>query len=494
VATTVTDATGAYSFEVPAGDYRVHFPDVGGVDYADQNVGAEETDSDVNADGLTDVITLGAGQTIDNVDASLQPEPAPNGVISGRVTHDDDLDQTEVNTVDDDNAAPLDTGLSGLTVTLLDTDGTVVASTVTDDTGAYSFDVPAGDYRVLFPDVDGQDFAEQNLGDEATDSDANADGLTDVISVVSGQTVSDVDASLVNEPAESDASVKGRVFRDDNSDSLDSYEDGVADVEVSLHQADGTLVATTTTTDEGVYIFENLDPGDYFVSFDADSLEGRVFATQDVDGNVSDDIDSDVDASGASDIFSLAAGQQIIDLDAGVQDAGTAEISGRYFVDENDNAVDDAETGLGGMEVVLLNEDGFVSQVTQTDDTGAYSFTGVDAGLYRVAFEQSIENGPFVEQYDPHGVGDETTDSNVNSEGVSDYIRVGIGQIVTDMDAGVMPGEEIQLETPDGGGMPDSTGIYEDLMRDAAIEEAAADEQAREALENLEEDNPDLMG
>jgi hypothetical protein len=395
------------------------------------------------------------------------------------VTHDDDLDQTEVNTVEDDNNAALDDGISGLTVNLLDTEGNVVATTTTDATGGYSFDVPAGDYQVQFPDVDGQDFADQNVGDETTDSDADANGLTDVISVASGQSVSDVDASLVNEPATGDASVKGRVFRDDDKNSLDTYEDGVANIEVSLFQADGTLVSTTTTDNEGVYSFEDLAEGDYFVDFDESTLGGRVFATQDVDGNVSDRIDSDVDNAGVSEVFSLSAGQQIFNLDAGVQDPGTSEISGRYFLDENENAIDDAETGIGGVDVFLINEEGFVGQVTQTDDTGAYSFTSIDAGRYRVTFEKPDDSGPFTEQNDPHGIGDDTNDSDVNVEGITNFIFVGIGETVNNVDAGILPLDEPPEIISDAG-------LYEGLMRDTDPEEDHEDPDSAAA----EEDDP----
>ncbi|WP_285675156.1 SdrD B-like domain-containing protein, partial [Paralimibaculum aggregatum] len=115
--------------------------------------------------------------------------------------------------------------------------------------------------------------------------------------------------------------VSGRYFCDKNGNSLDDDEPGVAGREVrllsagddgSFGTADDVVEASTQTDDTGGYLFADVAPGDYAVMID-----GVRLVTRDVDGNVSDDIDSDVDAGGMSDAFSVAAGEDVIDIDAG---------------------------------------------------------------------------------------------------------------------------------------------------------------------------------
>ncbi|MGD1925364.1 MAG: SdrD B-like domain-containing protein [Paracoccaceae bacterium] len=96
----------------------------------------------------------------------------------------------------------------GVTVSLLDTDGNPVLdsagapiTTVTDANGNYSFEnVPEGDYRVSVDAPVGFAPTFQNVGsDDAIDSDIDANGLSDVVTVVRG-TVVDVDAGLKEVP------------------------------------------------------------------------------------------------------------------------------------------------------------------------------------------------------------------------------------------------------------------------------------------------------
>ncbi len=113
----------------------------------------------------------------------------PNGWINGRFTIDGDANDNEWN----DATGQWDDGIEGAVIQLLDLQGNVVAEAVTDAYGWYHFDVPAGDYRIQFPPQDGYEFSAQDSGvAEHYDSDADASGLTDVITVVAGQTVHDL--------------------------------------------------------------------------------------------------------------------------------------------------------------------------------------------------------------------------------------------------------------------------------------------------------------
>ncbi|GMG83089.1 hypothetical protein LNKW23_23020 [Paralimibaculum aggregatum] len=116
-------------------------------------------------------------------------------------------------------------------------------------------------------------------------------------------------------------SISGRYFCDKNGNSLDDDEPGVAGREVKLLTAgldgvfgtgDDVIEATTSTDDTGGYSFGDLDAGEYAVMID-----GERYVTQDVDGNASDDIDSDVDGSGMTGAITVAAGEDVTDIDAG---------------------------------------------------------------------------------------------------------------------------------------------------------------------------------
>jgi len=81
---------------------------------------------------------------------------------------------------------PSDTGLGGITVQLLGSDSDVLATTVTSESGHYTFDrLAAGDYRIRFSKVpDGLRFTSRDAGNNpAVDSDAEHDGLTPVVSL-----------------------------------------------------------------------------------------------------------------------------------------------------------------------------------------------------------------------------------------------------------------------------------------------------------------------
>jgi len=114
-------------------------------------------------------------------------------------------------------------------------------------------------------------------------------------------------------------------------------------------------------------------------------------------------------------------------------------LSGRYFMDNNDNNQDDAEMGLAGISVMLLDAAGNATgDVTTTAADGSYSFSGLAAGTYGVKFT------------DPAGVlagkqlvtanqGNDATDSDAigdTTQSVISNITVTAGNNTPDNDAG----------------------------------------------------------
>ena len=95
--------------------------------------------------------------------------------------------------------------VAGVTVHLLDADGTVIATTVTDDAGHYLFaGLCEGTYRVRFelPDLPGlvnEAWTSQGGGDAALDSNADSNGETSEIVVVDGTNDLTWDAGIIAE-------------------------------------------------------------------------------------------------------------------------------------------------------------------------------------------------------------------------------------------------------------------------------------------------------
>ncbi|MRR28947.1 hypothetical protein EG834_01115, partial [bacterium] len=187
VATTTTDANGAYLFtNLMPGSYRVEFTAPMGYTFTLPNVGNDATDSDANASGVTGCYTLVAGQTNLTVDAGLYLMPATIG----------DFVWNDTNKNGQQDAGEM--GIPNVTVRLFDcTTNTLVATTTTDANGAYLFtNLMPGSYRVEFTAPMGYTFTLPNVGNDATDSDANASGVTGCYTLVAGQTNLTVDAGL----------------------------------------------------------------------------------------------------------------------------------------------------------------------------------------------------------------------------------------------------------------------------------------------------------
>ncbi|TDB65254.1 DUF7507 domain-containing protein [Arundinibacter roseus] len=130
---------------------------------------------------------------------AIQIVPGPLGSIGDFVWFDTDKDGIQ---------DPLEEGVSGVTVQLLDSAGNLLATTVTGPLGKYLFDsLPSGKYRVKFLAPTGNVFTLSNAGDDTQDSDAGLDGLTHLITIDTSKLPSDtlrnnphIDAGLIPTP------------------------------------------------------------------------------------------------------------------------------------------------------------------------------------------------------------------------------------------------------------------------------------------------------
>jgi len=150
---------------------------------------------------------------------------------------------------DTDNDDKPDAGVPGVTVTIFDSDGKAVATTVTDKNGDYSFSgLKPGKYTLKQTNLDG--FI------DLFDSDG---GDPNVISVDVGS--GDVTTTFFAD--ERVRMVKGIVKEDVDSDGIG--EKGICHILVNLVDELGRVVSTTKTDAQGGFIFLGVEPGTYSV-------------------------------------------------------------------------------------------------------------------------------------------------------------------------------------------------------------------------------------
>ena len=281
---------------------------------------------------------------------------------------------------------------SGVTVALLKKDGTPVldkdgnpVTAVTDAEGKYSFSgLPLGEYTVSVVDPTSGPLA----GTKPTEAYTGRYKTTaDVTIKAETGSVIDVNFGFVKP-----ASVGDYTWMDVNRDGLqDADEPALPGVTVTLTRADGSAVtdasgnpvAAVTTDANGKYVFENLLPGEYKVSFQAPA---GYEATTSEAGD-----DRAADSNGASASVTLAQGQTDDTIDFGA--VGTGVIGDQLFVDVNQNggnAPDAGDKVLPGVKVTLTwTGPGGITRTyeTTTDADGKYKFENLLPGDYKVSID-----------------------------------------------------------------------------------------------------------
>lgn len=200
-------------------------------------------------------------------------------------------------------------GIDGIIVKLYNSADELISTTVTTNGGQYLFDdlVP-GEYCLVFVNPgDTGVWTIANAGeDDAVDSDVSVEKSepegdaigTPCFTLTSGQTDLTWDAGLIGLSGTASAGAGNRVWVDNNSDETlnanglqDAGELGYPNgVTVQIFTEDGELVQTTTTDAEGIYGFNALDPGSYYIEF---TLPASCQLTQQKAGD-NDDLDSDI--------------------------------------------------------------------------------------------------------------------------------------------------------------------------------------------------------
>jgi len=403
IGTTVTDAYGYYLFDnLPAGTYTVGFTLPANYTFTQQNTIAGDgsgtaTDSDPITTagasfGRTRTITLAIGQSQLNVDAGIIFKVPPvTQSVGDRVWLDNGggIPANAANGTQDAN----EPGVSGVTVSLFNGSGTVIATTKTDANGNYLFtNVPVGvNYTVGFSLPVAMRFSPNSgLISMGTNSDANpVTGRSTAFNVNSGDNITYIDAGIYPQLT-ANASLGDKVWEDVNHNGIqDAYEPGIGGVTVNL-LVGAVLQATITTDAYGNYMFTNLAPGDYIVEFV--KPVGYTMSPQKVITGTSA-TDSDPNAtSGKTGSVNLKAGDRNTSVDAGMYKtvpAGNLRLGDKVWNDYDRDGIQDAnEPGVAGLTARLYQNgpdglagtlDDLLIATTFTDAKGNYVFVNLAA-------------------------------------------------------------------------------------------------------------------
>ena len=381
LATTTTDATGQYLFDhLQAGTYAIQFEGVDGFRFTTQGVGSDRLlDSDANVGtGLTASVTLTAGQSYLGLDAGLVIDGSGSGTLAAvgdYVWLDVDQDG-----IQDGN----ESGLIGVTVNLLNSQGAVIGTDITEADGSYSFvNLQAGTYQVEFVALPGYGRSIANATGDSADSDADiGTGKTASFTLAAGEVNTTIDAGMYVLPA----AIGNFVWLDTDRDGIqDSNEAGLGSVTVNLLDSSGGFITSAITDGSGFYAFNNLTAGTYQVEFVTPANYG--LTTVDAGLNLNDAVDSDADVgTGRTQQITIVAGEVNNTLDAGMY-ALPASIGNYVWIDADQDGIQDSnEAGLANVTVRLLNGAGTVIGTTTTDNDGLYAFNDLSAGTYQVQF------------------------------------------------------------------------------------------------------------
>ena len=373
VATTTTDANGAYSFsKLPAGDYTVKVVKDGALTDLDQT-----EDPDSTKDSASGFISLSNDH---RTETDVNFGYIANNSINGTIYRDGDRDGRKGDT---------EGRYSGVTVQLLDKDGKVIATTTTDKDGKYSFEhLPDGTYSVTVV----KDGALADT-DQTGDPDNKLDNASEPITLdEDNPTKGDVDFGYVP-----NNTITGTVYRDDNRDKMiDGDEPGLERVSVQLLDEHGNVLQTLDTAADGTYAFQHLPDGTYTVKVVRSSAIKDYDQTEDPDATVDD----------TSAVYTMGPGHSLQE-NVNFGYVPDYSIAGRVYRDaDKSGSYTDGEETFGGVTVDLLDKDGNVVGTTTTDADGTYSFTKLPAGTYRVKVHPDGDLAGLDQTEDPDGIAD----------------------------------------------------------------------------------------
>ncbi|HWY91111.1 MAG TPA: carboxypeptidase regulatory-like domain-containing protein [Solirubrobacteraceae bacterium] len=320
-----------------------------------------------------DVLHLSAGATTTGIGATL----APGGEISGRAT-----------------SATTKTAIAGLEVCASAITGEGYSCTLTEASGAYTVPgLPNGSYRILFlaPEGSALNYLSQYYNSTTSENEA------DPVSVKVGAVTPNIEAAM--QPG---GQITGKVIGAPSKGALTNAQ---------VCASGSSAYRCATTSSSGEYAITALPSGSYTVQFLATGEYARQYYTEKV-------------SSSEAQSVSVTAGSGTPGIDAELQPGG--KITG---------TVTSAATSspLEGVSVCryAIHEE-FFGSCTTTNAQGEYTFTGLAATEYKLAF--SSYSSDYLTQY-YHGKG---------SLAEAEPIAVGVGETKPGINAAMQVGGEIE--------------------------------------------------
>ncbi len=456
--TTTTEDDGSYIFSnLPAGQYVIVATAPGGY--------TQTGDPDAILDNQGEPIVVAPGDV--NLLQDFGYQPAASSNIG-------DLIFFDANGDGDQDAGEL--GIAGVTVSLLDADGDIIATDVTDSNGNYLFTgLPDGDYTVLVTDTGA---ILSGLTNSAFPT-GGGDGASALTLAGTDDLAQDFGYTPLGQSATTGL-IGDAIFLDLDGNGAYTPGEGIEDVNVTLTYcgADGICgganaaddeTTTTTTNENGNYYFAGLGAGNYEILVDATTIPY--------------DVSNTVDPNGGNDNTSavtLAAGEINLIQDFGYAATNPGTIGNLVWNDINANgSVDGGEAGITGATVALYvdtNGDGILDSDdvllgTETTSGGSYSFANIPTNdnlgnpidyLVVVTDENEVLNGYW------HSEGIANTDNNSQNNAGYPVTLDGVGGTTTNTTAdfgyyilGAAVGNYVWIDY-NGDGIQDATEVGEE--------------------------------
>jgi len=376
---------------------------------------------------------------------------------------------------DEDGLQAGEAGLAGAVVTLWSADASgapvaPVAGVPTQTTGAdggYLFaDLPPNQsYAVQVQVPAGFVFTTADAGDDAADSDANADGIIAGVSLAPGETNLSLDAGVIAPNPSVD------VEKDTNGDQADT---GAGPEIVEGQPVTWTYVATNTGNVPlaNVVITDTVEGEICVIDALAVGASGTCTKTG-VAGATPYSNTADVVGQPVDPATGQPFGDPVTDDDPSAYvGLGLATIGDFIFIDADEDGLQAGETGFAGAVVTLWSADAdgtpiapIAGETQTTGADGAYLFDGLAPNLsYAVQVEL-----PAGHVFTTADAGDDAADSDANADGIIAGVLVGPSEENLTLDAGVIvPNPSVDVEKDTNGDQADS-GPGEEIVVGEAV-------------------------
>lgn len=222
-------------------------------------------------------------------------------------------------------------------------------------------------------------------------------------------------------------SIGDYVWEDLNRDGKQEVgEPGIPDVPVQLFDMNDSLLMTTMSDANGLYVFAGVPAGIYYLKFNADNTYAATIPNQGIAA-----LNSDISFNNTTAPFQLDINESDFSIDAGFYRTGS--IGDFVWMDQNNDGIqDEFEIGMNGVRVELLNANDKTTAATVTNINGFYAFTNLPPGYYKIKVVPPVGSsiGPY------KAILNDEIDSDISPiDGKSDLIQLLSGQEIKSVDA-----------------------------------------------------------